>query len=210
MTRISLSKPPTFLTPSPSAPSSASAGSSQSMWTSLVSDEREGAYLLAAQRRFQVLAALGVGAVAVDEVGAHQRLHGGDRRQRERPCRQLFVEHAAGGEVGALAAHLLGVAEAQVAELRQPLEQRVRKLAMHVEVRRAREDFFVYEGANRIPERKGRVGDPGRIFGACAAHLRRRLLCSSVAHQPMRFLWCSAAPCIWATQTPNLSAGPPP
>src|SRR3982074_384307 len=49
------------------------------------------------------------------------------------------------------------------------------------------------------------AGSPRRIFGAHAAHLRRCDLRSSLTHQRMRSLRCSAAPSIWTTWSPNLS-----
>jgi hypothetical protein len=52
-------------------------------------------------------------------------------------------------------------------------------------------------------------GDADRSFGAQAAHLRRCDLRCSLTHPLMRSLRYSAAPSIWATWTPNLSAGPP-
>src|SRR5207244_11934171 len=50
---------------------------------------------------------------------------------------------------------------------------------------------------------------PRRIFRAHAAHLRRCDLRSSLTHQRMRSLRCSAAPSIWATCAPNLSPRSP-
>src|ERR1700716_223862 len=49
------------------------------------------------------------------------------------------------------------------------------------------------------------AGSPRRIFGAHAAHLRCCDLRSSLTHQRMRSLRCSAAPSIWTTWSPNLS-----
>src|ERR1019366_4358628 len=56
---------------------------------------------------------------------------------------------------------------------------------------------------------RGLPGDPHRIFGAHAAHLRVQHLCCSLTH-PQR-VRC-AARCftrIWTTWPPNLSTGPP-
>src|SRR5882672_12883471 len=58
----------------------------------------------------------------------------------------------------------------------------------------------IYAGDHRV-----RAGNPRRIFGAHAAHLRRCDLRSSLPHQRMRSLRCSAAPSIWTTCAPNLS-----
>src|SRR5207245_5263210 len=55
----------------------------------------------------------------------------------------------------------------------------------------------------------GPAGDLRRIFGAGAAHLRRCGLRSSLAHQRMRALRCSAAPSIWTTWSPNPSPRSP-
>src|SRR5260370_37681269 len=49
------------------------------------------------------------------------------------------------------------------------------------------------------------AGRHRRIFGAHAAYLRCCDLRSSLAHQRMRALRCSAAPSIWTTWSPNLS-----
>src|SRR5207247_6743799 len=51
--------------------------------------------------------------------------------------------------------------------------------------------------------------DRRRIFGAYAAHLRCCDLRSSLPHQRMRSLRCSAAPSIWAAWPPNLSSKAP-
>src|SRR5450756_2292986 len=53
------------------------------------------------------------------------------------------------------------------------------------------------------------AGAPRRMFGADAAHLRRCGLRSSLTHQRMRSLRCSAAPSIWTTWAPNLSPRSP-
>src|SRR5438445_603628 len=58
-------------------------------------------------------------------------------------------------------------------------------------------------------EHRDPAGAPRRIFGAHAAHLRRCDLRSSLTHQRMRSLRCSAAPSIWATWPPNLSPRSP-
>src|SRR6202521_5332612 len=55
-----------------------------------------------------------------------------------------------------------------------------------------------------------RVGNPRRIFGAHAAHLRRCVLRSSLTQQRLRSLRCSAAPSSWTTWSPNLSPRTPP
>src|SRR5438445_1579780 len=54
-------------------------------------------------------------------------------------------------------------------------------------------------------EHRDPAGNPRRIFGAHAAHLRRCDLRSSLTHPRMRSLRCSAAPSIWAAWPPNLS-----
>src|SRR5260370_29220789 len=55
-------------------------------------------------------------------------------------------------------------------------------------------------------DRRSPAERPRRIFGAHAAHLRRYGLRSSLTHQRMRSLRCSAVPSIWAAWSPNLSA----
>src|SRR5712691_5575638 len=54
-------------------------------------------------------------------------------------------------------------------------------------------------------DQRGLAGNRRRIFAAHAAHLRRCGLRSSLTHQRMRSLRCSAAPSIWAAWTTNLS-----
>src|SRR5580704_7015700 len=54
------------------------------------------------------------------------------------------------------------------------------------------------------------VGDPRRIFGAHAAHLRRCVFRSSLTQRRLRSLRCSAAPTSWTTWSPNLSPRTPP
>ena len=81
--------------------------------------QRERRDQVAAQRRHQVALAQRLGAVLVDEVRPHQRLHGGRRRQRQRAPRQLLGEQAVRHHVGVGAAVLLGVAQPEVARARR-------------------------------------------------------------------------------------------
>src|SRR5713226_5078179 len=72
-------------------------------------------------------------ALLVDDVRAHERLHGGGRGHRERAARQLLGEEAVGHHVGVGAAVGLRVAEAEVAELAQAPEELRRELRPLVE-----------------------------------------------------------------------------
>src|SRR5712692_5881346 len=54
-----------------------------------------------------------------------------------------------------------------------------------------------------------RAGAANRIFGAHAAHMRCCGLRSSLTHQRMRALRCSAAPSIWDRLVTKSCGGPP-
>src|SRR5262249_20578408 len=87
-------------------------------------------------------------AEAVEEDGAHQALHGCDGGQAQRAGGQLLVEDAGGLEVGALAADVLRVAQAEVAELSQPPEQTVGKLTVAIELLGDGKHLAVHEVAD--------------------------------------------------------------
>src|SRR2546422_10074931 len=95
--------------------------------------------------RHQVALAQLLGAVLVHEVGPHQRLHRRGGGHRERAARHLLREEAVRHHVGAGAAVRLGVAQPEVAELADALEELGWKLRALVERLRGRNDLGVDE-----------------------------------------------------------------
>ena len=122
--------------------------------------EAEGRDLLPAEGGDEVTLPEVLRSVLVDEVGAHQALHGGERGERHGAPRQLLGEEAVGHHVGVGAAVGLGVAETQEALLGEAPEEGARELARGVEARGLGHDLRVHEAGDGRPERLLLRGQP--------------------------------------------------
>ena len=124
----------------------------------------DGADLLAAQCRLeQALEDVGV-AEHVEELAAHQRLHGHRAGERHRAARDLGQRQGELGEGEAGAADVLRVAHAEEAEVGELLEEGARKGARLVQRGRLRRDALVAEA------REG-VADLFLLVGEIEVHL---------------------------------------
>jgi hypothetical protein len=126
----------------------------------------DGADLLAAQRRLEQALDDVLVAQQMQELGAHQRLHGHRARQRHRAARDFLQRQRELGQRRAATADFLGIAHAEEAEVGQFLEQGARILLGFVQRGGLRRDALVAEAGEG-------VADLLLVFGEFEIHLCR-------------------------------------
>src|SRR4029453_4938562 len=121
----------------------------------------------------------GLGAVLVDEAGAHQRLHRRRGRDRQRAPRQLLGEEAVRHHVSVGAAVLLGIAEAEIPELADTFEELGRKLRALVDRLRRRYHLAVDESRDGLAKLFLLGGELNHVRAVLISSRRRRVASAS-------------------------------